>query len=143
MCIHMRVHMCMYTYTSEHRRRRNRQLALPGPDGDEQEHSDIIEGESQQDARELAEDDPVERMLNSRRRRKRLERRQRRKNKKNKKKNNSNNNDHGQRWYQGSNALRMRQVWITCAETDTCRLNVQGFLDCNLITACQPDGILP
>ncbi len=67
-----------------------------------------------------------------------MERRRRRKD--NKKKNN--NND-GQRWYQGSNALRMRQVWITCAETDTCRLNTEGFLDCNLITACQPDGILP
>jgi len=115
--------------------RRRRHLALPGPGGVE-EH-ELEQALSQpEDVHE--EDDAVERMLGSRRRRKRMERRRKRKNK-NKKKN---NND-SQRWYQGSNALRMRQVWITCAETDTCRLNTEGFLDCNLITACQPDGILP
>ena len=126
-----------YNFPNPNDRRRQRQLALPGPGGDAEEHDE--EG-----ARE--EDDAVERMLgNRRRKRKRLARKNKRKNNKNnKKKNNSNNNeDDGQRWYQGSNALRMRQVWITCAETDTCNLNINGFLDCNLITACQPDGILP
>lgn len=138
----LQLEMCDEQYNfpnDDRRRRRNRQLALPGPEEGEQEDHQDIEASSQQDAeRELEEEDAVERMLGNRRQRKRMERRRRRKN--NKKKND--NND-GQRWYQGSNALRMRQVWITCTETDTCRLNTEGFLDCNLITACQPDGILP
>jgi len=135
----LQLEMCdeQYNFPNDRRHRRKRQLALPGPEGHEDDHE--VEALAQEDTQEMEEEDALERILGERRRRKRLERRQRRKNKKNKKK----NSDDGQRWYQGSDALRMRQVWITCAETDTCRLNIQGFLDCNLITACQPDNILP
>lgn len=128
----LQLEMCDEQYNFPNDRRRQRQLALPGPGGDAEEHDE-------EDARE--EDDAVERMLgNRRRRKKRLARKNKRKNKKKK---NNNNKDDGQRWYQGSDALRMRQVWIPCAKTETCNLNIEGFLDCNLIIACQPDGILP
>jgi len=118
-----------------------RVLALP--EGEQQASNEALalvdeDGEGQ-------EFDPVERILGQRKRRRRERRNDRRNDRLNKRYNrkNKNNKNTGKRWYQGSLANRMRQVWIPCIETDTCLLNLDGFLDCNLVTACQPGDPLP